>query len=353
MRVHLILTYHPHWGQYSSTPQLIKHMDQCKFQCEVRYVPMGDQDFPIVDRRVRHYVRRQIRKNGVRVYDLNDLMAELSALGRWLQGRVDIVHYLEGEHSLQYLPSLIRKLDFIKSRPPIVATFHQPPQKLDTLINKNIVRLVDRVVALSPEQGAYLEQFLPAHQISVIPLGVNVNYFHPDTGPKEGDKFRCISVGSWLRDYDAVLKVAGILQPYPDIEFHIVSRTVAQPSHFKNVCVHTGITDEALLKAYQKSDVLFIPLADAVANNAILEGIACGLPVVSTDLPSVKAYLPGKEAILIPGNDPELAAQALLKLYHHPEIRAEMAFHARNRSIELSWSNIALKYEAMYSELIS
>lgn len=353
MRVHLILTYHPHWGQYSSTPQFIERVNQEKFQIDVRFVPMGDDEFPITNRRVRGFLRRLVRRNGVRVYDLNDLVAELAALRHWLQGRVDILHYLEGEHSLQYLPSLFRKLSFLKPRPPIVATFHQPPKKLDALINIDIIRLLDRVVALSPEQGAYFEQYLPARQISIIPLGVNVDYFHPGTGSKEGGKFRCISVGSWLRDYDAVLKVAEMLQSYPDIEFHIVSRVVAPPSHLGNVYVYTGIDDDALLRAYQQSDVLFVPMVDAVANNAILEGIACGLPVVSTDLASIRTYVPGKEAMLIPGNAPELLAQALLKLYHHPEIRAEMALHARQRAIELSWSNIALEHEAMYSELIS
>lgn len=353
MRVHLLITYYPHWGQFSSTPQLVNYVNKEKFQFNVRYVPMGDSQFPITNRLIRDYLRHQIKRNGVRVYELNDLVAELGVLHNWLRGRVGIVHYLDGEHSVQYLPWLLRRVNFLKPRPPIVATFHQPPQKLDTLINKDIIRLLDLVVAQSPEQGAYFEQFLPACQVRVIPLGANVDYFRPPAEPKPGDRFRCISVGSWLRDYDAVLKVAEILKSYPDIEFHIVSEAVAQPTDLQNVHVSTGIADDALLKTYQQSDVLFVPMVDAVANNAILEGIACGLPVVSTDLPSIRAYLPGQEAILIPGNEPEDLSQALLALYHRPELRRAMASNARQRAMELSWPNIALEYEAMYSELIS
>ena len=351
--VHWIRTYYPHWGQYSSINRFIKYVNQEKFRIGVQVVPMGDNNFPISNKWARHYFRRLVRRNGIQAYDLNDLVAELAALRQWRRGRIDILHYLDGEHSLQYLPLLLRKLSILKPRPPIVATFHQPPEKLDSLLNIDIVRLLDHVVVLAPEQASYFEQYLPARQVSLILLGVDVDHFQPGTESKERGKFKCISVGSWLRDYDAVLAVAEMLQSHPDIEFHVVSSVVAPPSHLGNIYIYTDIDDKALLRMYQQSDVLFLPMIGATANNAILEGIACGLPVVSTDMVSLRAYLPGKEAILIPGNTPELLANALLNLYHHPEIRSEMALSARQRAMELSWYNIASEYEAMYSEMSS
>ena len=104
---------------------------------------------------------------------------------------------------------------------------------------------------------------------------------------------------------------------------------------------------------YQQSDLLLQPMRGATANNAILEGIACGLPVVSSDLDSIKAYVSGTEAILIPENKPELFADALLNLYQNSDMRKEMAANARRRASELSWQNIAIEYEKMYLELLS
>ena len=86
-----------------------------------------------------------------------------------------------------------------------------------------------------------------------------------------------------------------------------------------NVTVFSDIDDATLLRLYQQSDILFLPLIQCTANNALLEGIACGLPVVSTFLPSVKTYVPGAEALLIKDNDPRKFVETVLYLFHNPE----------------------------------
>lgn len=350
--VHLIRTHYPHWGKYTGINRFVEYIDPEKFKIDDRVVPMGESNFPISSPRIKKRLRRWIKKNGVREYDLNDLMAETVALGQWLRGRADIVHYLDGEHSLQYLPSLTRQLKFLRKKASIVATFHQPPQDLEFLLNVDIVRRLDRVIVISPDQTAYFEQYLPKHKISLVLHGVDVDYFHPATESQKTDKFRCLSVGSWLRDYDRVLAVADRLQTHADIEFHIVSPKVSALPEQKNIYIYKDIDDTHLLRLYQQSDVLFLPLLGATANNAILEGMACGLPIISTDLTSIRAYLPGKEAILISDNNVELCVKTILDLYNSPNICQEMARAARLRAIELSWQNVARQMELIYASLI-
>jgi glycosyltransferase involved in cell wall biosynthesis len=153
-----------------------------------------------------------------------------------------------------------------------------------------------------------------------------------------------------LRDFDTVREVARRLKGYKNIEFHIVSSQASILEGLENVTVYNGIEDEKLLELYQHSHVLLLPLIGCTANNALLEGIACGLPVVSSLLPSVKAYLPGQEAELIEGNDPEEFVEALLLLFKNSEKRKQMGQLARKRAEDLDWRKIALQYEAIYSE---
>ena len=44
---------------------------------------------------------------------------------------------------------------------------------------------------------------------------------------------------------------------------------------------HSELSDDQLL-LITSCRFLFVPLLDAVANNAVVEALACGLPVVST-----------------------------------------------------------------------
>ena len=191
-------------------------------------------------------------------------------------------------------------------------------------------------------------------KISLILHGVDINYFQPrNKGEKASTlKLRCLTVGSWLRDYKTLFAVAELLLPYPEIEFHIVSSGIVLPSNLGNVYVYDRINDKRLLKMYQDFNVLFLPLVNATANNVLLEAIACGLPVVSTDISSVRAYLSGREAILVPGNDPRIFANKLLLLSRRPECQSQMSTCARARAMELSWPNIAVKYQSIYNYLI-
>ena len=283
MRIHLIRTYHPHWGQHTGAHQFIHYLDPERFQIDDRVVIMGDGDFPIKASVVRLGIKYMVRRKGMRVYGLNDLLAEFAAGRQWWRKEIDVLHYLEGEHSLQFLPSIVSKLGRLRPRPRIVATFHQPPELLDRLININNVQQVDQVIVLSPEQVSYFEQYLPAGKVSMILHGVDTSFFCPADQSETPRGFRCLSVGSWLRDYGAVLEVAHRLSSVPDFEFQIVSSAVTSHEIPGNVSVQSGIDDDALRTMYQQADVLFLPVTSATANNAVLEGISCGLPVVTTD----------------------------------------------------------------------
>ena len=349
LNIHLIRTRYPHWGRYSGINQFVKYIDQSKYDIDMQIVSDSDDDFPIQNGMIRDRLRHLVQKRGMQWYKLSDLVAEIKVFRQCWRKRVDIIHYLDGEHSAQYLP-LFCKLPK-KKRPKIVATYHQPPEILDSLIIKDVILKLDCITVVSPEQVSYFKEFVAPHKIHLILHGIDIDHFVSANILKEEEKFKCITVGHWLRDFKAVREVVKRLSCYRNIEFHIVSSQATEVEDLKNVTMHSGIDDDRLLKLYQQSDILFLPLLQSTANNALLEGVACGLPVVSTYLPSVKAYLSGKESILIKDNDPEQLADAILHLVHTPEERRNMAQAARKRAEELDWRNIAPQYEAIYSNL--
>ena len=58
-----------------------------------------------------------------------------------------------------------------------------------------------------------------------------------------------------------------------------------------NVNRHCKISDTALLELYRGADALFLPVTGGTANNAILEALASGTPVISTRIGGITDYV--------------------------------------------------------------
>ncbi len=348
VRVHAVYTRYPHIGAHSGFAQLARYLDQSACAMRLSAASDSDADLPLPQSRVRDWLRRRVKQR-MPWYKLSDLAAEARALSDCLLGRADVVHFLDAEHCGQYLPGLLKK--FGPRRVRTVATFHQPPELDDDLVDPELVARIDLVLVVSPSQAPHFLEFLPEERVRVILHGVDDDFFHPTQAARNEDGFRCITVGHWLRDWETLGAAAHRLASFPDIELDVVTDRETGLEGRANIRIHRRVDDEGLLRLYQQSDVLLLPLTGATANNALLEGIACGLPVVSTDLPSVRAYLPGSEAFLAKRNDAGELVDGVLRLRADPDLRVAMSRCARARAEELSWRRVAREYEAAYAEL--
>jgi len=68
-------------------------------------------------------------------------------------------------------------------------------------------------------------------------------------------------------------------------------------------------------------------------------------------LPSLRAYFPGEEAILVKDNDPTAFANVLRELHRDSGRQRHMSACARQRALQLSWERIVPEYERLFREL--
>ncbi|WP_447599259.1 glycosyltransferase [Nitrospira sp. Nam80] len=348
-RITIVRTWYPHWGAYSGIHQYLRHLNRQKYRSATLLVHENDSQFPVRNSRLRDWLRYRCQKHDMAWYNLSDLRAEFSILTSCIFECPDIVHYLDGEHAAQWVPRLSSLPARI--RPALVVSYHQPPDVMEYAVRKETIGRFDHVIAVAPEQMDFLHRFTSPAKVSLILHGIDTEFFHPSPKEIATDKVRCISVGHNYRDYAMIRQVATKLKDNRRIEFHIVSPKATGLEGFPNAVLHNDVDDLGLLKLYQGADILFLPLLKATANNALLEGIACGLPVISTLLPSVKAYVPGPEAMLIDTDDPSHYADAVLALSEDIQHRRQMGRLARQRAEQLSWQNITVQYEALYAKL--
>jgi hypothetical protein len=277
-------------------------------------------------------------------YKLSDLAAEMRAIPSCLIGNVDILHYLDGEQTAQYLPRFLKQCRVGHTK--TIATFHQPPHLLQELVNKDIAAQLDHIALVSPVQRTFFE-YLPEERVSVLLHGIDVDFYQAATEPVPETPFRCITAGHWLRDWASFGFVARAL---PKVEFHCVTNRDTGLEGISNVIFHRNVDDGTLVSLYQQSHVLFLPLTGATANNTLLEGIACGLPVVATDLESIRTYL-GDAGILVGGNDPDRFVEAIESVRRDRNLRMALARKSRARAEELSWRNLVPLYESLYAKV--
>ena len=283
-------------------------------------------------------------------YKLSDLAAELAAVPACLSNAIDIVHYLDAEHTAQFLPRWIRRSAV--SRVRTIGTFHQPPELLGDLVGRAAARSLDLVLVVSPTQEAFFREFMPAECVRTVLYGVDTDFFRPAASRAARRSFRCITAGHWMRDWAAVRAVAESVAAEADIEFHVVTDRSTGLDDLPNIRRHANVDDESLRRLYQDADVLFLPLISATANNTLLEGLACGLPVVSTRLASVETYAGDGPAVLVERDDVSSLADAVLALRGDTERRVRMGRAARERAVSLSWPRVAAQLEDIYAALV-
>jgi glycosyltransferase involved in cell wall biosynthesis len=346
--IRVIRTWYPHWGRYAGINQFLRFLDRQKFDVWEHLVQENDNDFWIQNTRIRNWLRHRIQRNGMPWYNLSDFCAEMRTLPLFIKPRqAPLLHYLDGEHSAQFLPRLLK----YRCRPSMIATYHQPPDVLERVVRKDILQQMDRITVVAPEQDEFLRTLVEPAKVRLILHGIDTEFFHPASDEGRDATVKCVTVGHNYRDYRVLGAVAERLRTVPQVEFYVVSPRPTGVEGLPNVRCYRGLTDDQLLHLYQAADILFLPLTKTTANNSLLEGMACGLPILSTSLPSVRTYTSEESAILVKKNDVGQFAEALMYLIENPWVRKRMAAESRKRAEDLSWRNIALLFESIYSEV--
>ncbi len=341
--VHLIRTLWSHWGAHSGINQFVKYLDPARFTVREQLVPDGFRKLWALNRVARPF----LRPTGMEWYKLTDLWAETKAFPRLYSNDRLVLHYLDADHTAFLLPQLGGSG---RRRTKVVASYHQPPEVLARIIPDRVVRALDRLVVVSPEQAAYFDRIVGPERVRLILHGIDTEFFRPAASPRRPGPIRCLTVGFWLRDFNVIGQVADRLADRRDIEFHVVAPETEGFTTRPNVTIHRGVSDERLRTIYQEADLLFLPLLKATANNALLEGMASGLPVISTRLPSVEVYLGDADAMLIDRNEPAACVAAICRLVDDAGVRQRMGRSARMRAEQLDWRLIARQYEDVYAD---
>jgi glycosyltransferase involved in cell wall biosynthesis len=286
---------------------------------------------------------------GSRLYGMGIPLIELAAGLHMAAHRQALYHVLYGETDT-WLLRYFRRI----STSRLVATFHEPIPRLESLDIGKIVPFLDAATPVSNYQRGFFERFLPRRRVLVVPHGIDVDFFQPPA--MLSDEPVCITVGSTLRDFDTLKKAISIIhETNPQVRFVAVGTNLTGGNksqlHDDRVEILTSLNDVGLLTAYHRSRVAVLSFEQATANNALLEAMACGLPTVATDIGGVREYLGEDAGILCPPRDAAAFADAVLRILGDRALADRMSRAARTRSLLYDYRRVAQQMSDVHAQV--
>jgi glycosyltransferase involved in cell wall biosynthesis len=185
----------------------------------------------------------------------------------------------------------------------------------------------------------------------LIRPAVDAAFFSPEPRRPDGT-FRLTSVGAlrWSKGHEyALLAVAALARDGIPVELELLGADAApevgepaESARLRATILDLGLGTRVRLRgevrptevraALRRSDALLhLSLAEGLPN-AVLEAMACGLPVVASDVDGTgEALRHGVDGFLVPPRDPAAAADALRALWHDPALCARLGTAGRAR----------------------
>lgn len=113
-------------------------------------------------------------------------------------------------------------------------------------------------------------------------------------------------------------------------------------------------TRDDMPKVFSQVHVVCLPSYAEGLPNVLIEGAACGRPLITTDVPGCREVVRhGENGLLVPARDPEALAEAIATLLKDPALRARMGARGREIAVqEFSEERVVRETLEVYRELL-
>ena len=293
--------------------------------------------------------------NDVLDYSFGDLLAEYRVLLECARRRVDVVHALYGDEQLD---ALLRHRRWLRAR--LVATFHLPAELATARCQTappGFAERLDAAVVVARSQLDGYRRWLGADRVFFIPHGIDTERFCPPAvSPPPTEELRLLCVGEHMRDWDAIHRVADFCRAEKlPVRIDAVLTSFEATWRFTGcdgVFAHLSVPEAELVDLYRRADALLLPVTGSTANNAVLESLACGTPVISTHTGGIPDYVDDASGWLFaPGDWPGIAA-LVAAMARERSLAAGKRAGARDKALTFDWQTVVAQIKEVHARAV-
>lgn len=212
-------------------------------------------------------------------------------------------------------------------------------EKVDELLPK--VKGVISVSTKNIQESDSLGLLVKNPKLVVLPNAVDSRKFHQmdqkecrdQLGLPQNDTI-AIFVGDYV-ERKGILRVLEAAKGIPDLKIIAIGKGPQEPSS-SQVIFKGCVPHDKLPQYLNASDIFVLPTLAEGCCNAIVEAVACGLPVVSSDMLFNKDILNRTNSILIDPQSIEEIQAALQSLCENEQLRKQLSLGALKKAEELS-----------------
>ena len=219
-----------------------------------------------------------------------------------------------------------------------------------------------------PYRRELVARGVPAEKVTVLMNSLDERLLPVATEPRRDGGFRIVYHGTVTPHYGVELVVraaAKLRESVPELRVELYGDGDAIPAIVARahelgldgqLAVSGYLPQRDVLRAVQGGSVGVVPnlptrLNHYALSTKLLEYVALGVPVVSADLPTIRAHFSDDEVRFFRAGDAESLAVALAEVASDPDGAARRAVAARQRYEAYRWSRFASTYVDLLSGL--
>jgi glycosyltransferase involved in cell wall biosynthesis len=223
-------------------------------------------------------------------------------------------------------------------------------------MERKYVGLADQVLTVSENDSKYFSFYTNPEKITVVPTGVDIDYFHPMQRPEKATSMVFNGSMDWLPNEDAILYLSESILPKirvqePGAAVWVVGRSPSQKLRdvgAKKVGIHVTGTVEDVRPYIAESQVYIVPLRIGGGTRIkIFEAMSMGKAVVSTSVGAEGLPVEHTKNIILADSPEEFASQ-VVRLLRDQRAREAIGRAARKLVEEnYSWASVATSFEGV------